>query len=131
MTNPTIQPCAKCGERGKDWNGSDPICAFTESHSKENWNCETLNKIRDICYEGQKLPDYVDYQYCEDEKYATINISGIELDKSPLALWVSWYKNRGRTDALWLLYADHPPKTPSEKECIKIIEAMDIKERLK
>lgn len=111
-------------ERGQTWNGAAPKCAFVGKLS-DNWNCATLNAIRDICYEGQNpMPPGVDYQYCEDQKYATVRIDDIEDRRGAhigLALWVSWYKSRGKTDALWILSDSEPPREPTEDELIAII----------
>jgi hypothetical protein len=95
-------------------------CAFeTEIFSKDNWNCCTLDLIRDLCYEGQKLHPYINYQYCEDQKYAIFNISYLdEIDGD--ALWISWYKNRGKTDSIWILDSYNIPRLPTEEECILI-----------
>ena len=125
-------PCKLCQERVKDWSVDDPQCAFEDGmFSADNWNCATANAIRDICYEGQEpMPSGVDYRYCEDQKYATIWLSELcdNLDERAtpmllgLALWVSWYKNRGRTEAMWLLDNDMPPRPPTEAECLAIID---------
>lgn len=121
--------CKLCQKRGKTWSGADPKCAFDGSFS-DNWNCATLNAIRDICYEGQNpMPSGVDYQYVNDMKYATIKIDDVEGDfvddkrgrSIGLALWVSWYKSRGRTDAMWILSDDEPPRQPTESELLAII----------
>lgn len=117
-----MKKCKMCTDRLKDWNGDDPICAFSFDFNL-NWNCATVNAIRDICYEGRELPYGVSYQYCEDYKYATINTTGIEVRGRPIgmALWVAWYKNRGRTDALWLLDSSGEPRQPSEEELRAVI----------
>ena len=115
--------CKLCTERGKTWNGDDPKCAFDGAFA-DNWNCATLNALRDICYEGQNPMPGVDYQYCEDQKYATVKIDGIEDRRGcriGLALWVSWYKSRGKTDAVWVLSDDAPPRIPTEEELEAII----------
>lgn len=116
-------PCEMCNKRGKTWEGGDPECAFENNiFSSENWNCATVNAIRDICYEGQNpMPEGVDYRYCYgDQKYATIFTDYIE--GVGIALWVSWYKNRGGTDAMWVLDEEEPPSQPTEEQCLKIIE---------
>lgn len=118
--------CPMCAERGKTWNGDDPKCAFSGKFS-DNWNCATLNAIRDICYEGQNpMPAGVDYRYCDDQKYATIKIDECEMPNGGrigLALWVSWYKSRAKTDAMWILseYDSEPPREPTAPELIAII----------
>lgn len=116
--------CGACATRGKTWRGGNPRCAFSGGLFDENWNCATVNMIRDICDERQKkLPSGVEYQYCEDQKYAIIKVDDLDIAGSPLALWVSWYKNRGATDAMWLLHESAPPRRPKETECLKIIRA--------
>lgn len=117
--------CKRCAKRGKDWNGDDPICAFAETGFKANWNCATLNAIRDICYEGNHPPvPGVDYQYCEDQKYATVKVDDIELTNGhALALWVTWYKNRGHTDECLILSDYHPPRRATEEDLEAIIQA--------
>lgn len=122
--------CWECLGRGKTWKGDDPRCAFTGGNFvADNWCCGTAGLIRALCYEGTTLPPGVDYQYCDDQKYATINISHVEGVGGALALWVSWYKNRGRTDAMWLLFESKPPRPPSEKECRLIFDAYRPKEQ--
>lgn len=115
--------CKMCKERVKDWCGDDPVCYFDKP--EHNWNCATINAIRDIVYEGHDLPDGVHYEYCDDEKFATINIHDIEDDKGNYigrCLYVAWYKSRGGTEALWILDGeDDIPRQPTEKELIAII----------
>lgn len=116
--------CKMCKERGQTWAGDAPTCYFdSEEH---NWNCATINAIRDICYEGQELPQGVHYEYCDDDKFATINISYID-DKEGnyigRCLYVAWYKNRGGTDALWILDGRGDiPREPTEDELLAIID---------
>jgi hypothetical protein len=116
--------CKACKKRGQTWNGSPPVCAF--ENFDQNWNCATLNAIREIAYEGQvPMPAGVDYQYCDDQKYSTIFVDHI--DEVPgLALWVSWYKSRGGTDAVWLLNYDGKPRRPTEAECLAICAAYGV-----
>jgi len=116
-----MSACKRCRERGKDWNGDDPVC-FLDGGFGRNWNCATLNAVRDICYEGQNpMPHGVDYQYCDNMKYATIRIEEVEDGEIGMALWVAWYKNRGATDAMWILNSDEPPRIPTEDELEAII----------
>lgn len=118
-----MSKCKKCSDPDyKDWVGDAPKCAFMgDRFSPENWNCGTANAIRDICYEGQQpIPQGVDYQYYDDNKYATIKIyevEGINAD----ALWIGWYKTRGATQAIWLLDQYDEPRPPTEAECLAII----------
>lgn len=116
--------CALCAERG------GAACGFETGFFEPDFQCGTVGLIRDLVYEGQTLPDGVDYRYCSDQKYATVHLDHIEdwpnaehWKEAPLALWVSWYKNRGRTEAMWLLFSDKPPRPPTEQECLCIAQA--------
>ena len=114
-------PCLMCRERVKDWSGDDPKCFFV--NTERNWNCATINALRDIVYEGQQeMPDGVDYRYCEDQKYATVCVDGIDGLDGALALWVTWYKSRGSTDGVWLLFSDQPPRAPKEDEVRRVVD---------
>ena len=117
--------CKMCKERGQTWEGDKPRCAFESGvFDEDNWQCATINALRDLVYEGQSpMPPRVDYRYCEDQKYATVCIDGIEGADGALALWVSWYKNRGGTDQAWLLYDDGAPAKPTERQVLAILEA--------
>jgi len=129
--------CKACNERVKDWVGSDPKCAFeaTSVFSEQNWNCATVSKIRMICYHAslnrEKSLSGIDFQRCGDQNYTTFNLHELYNNASyndietPEALWVSWYKNRGRTEAMWLLFADSPPRSPTEEECLAIAKAYE------
>lgn len=120
--------CQMCQERGKTWEGgSDPICAFTNGKpfTRDNWNCATVNAIRDICDERLgPLVDGVDRRDCGDQKYATLYVYEVcepQHDELLLALWVSWYKSRGRTDAMWLMNDEWEPRKPTEADCRLVI----------
>ena len=123
--------CKMCLERTKNWCGDDSVCYFDDP--SRNWNCATLNGIRDICYEGPgQLPKSerlratgVHYEYCDDYKFATINIHDVQDSKENYfgrCLYVVWYKNSGATEALWILDGENDtPRTPTEDELLAII----------
>lgn len=100
-------------------------CAFANGpvYCDKNWNCGIVNRIRELCYEGQdSMPRGVDYQYCDDQKYATVNVSEVYVGGDwengtwfARALWVTWYKNRGGTEDMWLL-GDEEPRRPTAEE---------------
>lgn len=103
-----------------DCTMSEVQCAFrSEIFSENNWCCCTLDLIRDLCYERKNSHHYINYQYCEDQKYATINISYIN-EVAGDTLWISWYKNRGKTDNMWILDSYNNPTRPTEKDCLLI-----------
>lgn len=119
----TNAPCPRCQVRGKTWEGSDPTCAFPGGRpfDPDNWNCATANAIRDIVYEGQQPMPGVDYRYCDDQKYATVWAYPIE-GVSGSAVWVTWYKRRGRTERIIVLDDHVPPHSITLEEAEALIE---------
>ncbi len=116
----SVMTCALCSKRIKDWNAPISRCAFSYGvFSSENWNCATVNAIREIC--NGDFPG-VDYQFCDDQNYATVKVDELEID-SALALWVTWYKDRGKTDGMWLMFSDQPPRPPTQQEAAIVIQA--------
>jgi hypothetical protein len=51
--------CPRCQKRGKTWNGNDPRCGFPDgkSFSADNWNCATLNRLRELDRDGAVYND--------------------------------------------------------------------------
>ena len=84
--------CKLCQVRGKTWNGDNPKCAFeSESFSKDNWNCATLNELRDIAEKNE-----MSFRH-NDESIGVIP-TGFGF------IVMTWYKNRGQTgNALFML----------------------------
>lgn len=108
----------------KNWDGSDATCAVPDGVFNDiNWNCGVVNRIRDLCDHADMHP-LIDYQYCDDQKYATLNIGGVALgdDVWALALWVTWYKSRGATMGMWILDHHDLPRKPTAAELITIAD---------
>lgn len=77
--------CRRCRERGKDWSGGDPECGFTSGvFSPDNWNCATLNALRDLAEQTRCYGD---------DHSAGLIFAGDVSDY----LLLRWYKNRGAT----------------------------------
>jgi hypothetical protein len=99
--------CKLCEDRGKTWQGSNPKCAFKQgTFSTDNWNCATMNKLRDICE---------DHMVGNEDQNAAL-LSGVESDHIVL----TWYKNRGRTEGAYMFY-DGKPKKLTIKEAEKLL----------
>ena len=113
--------CKMCKERGQNWSGDAPTCYFDDRDG--NWNCATINAIRDICDDwGEGFPDGIYFTFCDDEKYAVIKIDEIDTeDWIGYCLYVQWYKHRGHTDALWIL-GEGNPSNPTEEELLAILK---------
>lgn len=81
--------CVECENRGKTWKGLDPKCAFEdEEFSKNNWNCATMNKLRDV----------IDNPSWSDDQSTAL----IPMNDGRFIL-LSWYKNRGCTEGAWII----------------------------
>jgi len=82
--------CKLCEERGKNWVGSNPICAFESGNfSADNWNCATLLRLRDLCEDSE----------LRNGDQAAALLCGASSDHIVLA----WYKQRGRTEGAYML----------------------------
>ncbi len=96
--------CKRCIERGTPKNfGSEPECGFypTGIFKSDNWNCATLNKLREVIQE--KYEDKI--VYSRDERLITIPLDHNPEDTIIEAdfLIVGWYKQRGRTQTALLI----------------------------
>lgn len=90
----TDNDCILCRKRGKTWDGSNPRCAFTRvEFSSQNWNCATANTLRELTRENVI---YNDDQHC--------GVKSI-MDYADFLI-VTWYKNRGKVDGIWLMKND-------------------------
>lgn len=105
-------PCKLCDERGKTWEGSDPVCAFPgDVFVSRNWNCATMNKLRELAENGSTSES----EYCDQPGWSWYGVSWRAGDSSFAVLespivegewveWVewivmSWYKGRGAVGA--------------------------------
>jgi hypothetical protein len=113
--------CKACKKRGQTWRGDPPRCAFENGYfSKDNWNCATANEIRDLCESGKV--------YCEDDWYCILHVHPV-FDDSRAALWVQWYKSRGRTTDMRLMRTDgDDPRHPTLEECEMILKRLSVTE---
>lgn len=124
--------CAACRARGKIWNGGDPECSFQHGRpfSPDGWNCATVDKIRDILRieHGKPRPDGISLDWSA-EGYQSIAMirtdpDYIETSIHAYALYVTWYKDRGRTGGMWLMGDEENPVPvpPTEAEVLAIAE---------
>lgn len=118
--------CERCNKRGKTWQGADPKCAFLKGpFGTDNWNCATASCIRTIA-EVLTKHEFVHLQYLDsDERFATIVVEHIKGLGGAMTLYVNWYKNRGKTTGMWLMFDGGNPRPPTEAECNLIIQAYD------
>lgn len=89
--------CRLCKERGKTWEGSDPVCAFENGvFSPKNWNCATMSKLRRLS-EGLGNSDR------DDDSCGSIGCVPLSDNYAPATyegyggyIVMMWYKERGR-----------------------------------
>lgn len=118
--------CRLCEERGKDWNGDDPVCAFEDNEfSSDNWNCATMNELRSISEE-------VGMGWRDDLSCGSIGYVPMDNDYAPDDfetnggyIVMTWYKERGRTgNAVFMTDDETVPLTIKHAEVA--IHAYDI-----
>jgi len=112
-------PCSLCKSAVKDWNGDDPKCGFLGAAFERDWNCATVGWFRERLFEGVDTWRFHRTRV-DDQSYGTVCTIEVE-DLDADTLWLGWYKERGSTDAMWLLSPDNPPRIPTEEDCQKII----------
>lgn len=105
--------CKYCEERGKTWEGEDPICAFNDDglFNKENWNCALLNELRELV-EFLEIETY--NKYSEDRIASIPNEDGF--------LILSWYKQRGKVDIIAYIDSNKVFKEVNLDICINTYE---------
>jgi hypothetical protein len=91
--------CNLCATTPKNWEGDDRQCAFESgTFSTLNWNCATVNKLRDIA-ENYRA-------YGDDQSIATIPVGETKFRSSGWLI-MNWYKDRGRTDLCQFISYGH------------------------
>lgn len=131
-----VAVCKACSNQVKDWKGSDPECAFINgAFSPDNFCCATARLIRTLCQETDSSGIHWRQTFTYQE-YATIDLSEGDIVEredeegnmisQPICLWAGWYKSRGRTEGMWLMFEDLPPRPPTEEECVKILEYYNV-----
>jgi hypothetical protein len=114
--------CYECDKRGKTWKGSDPSCAFMldEFHT-DNWNCATMNKLRNLCYEKG-------FHKRDDDCNASIGLLSIPENGVVCGyLVMTWYKSRGRVGKAILMCDDEDPHVLTLIEAETIIKSYNTK----
>lgn len=123
--------CNLCKTTPKDWQGGDRKCSFPggSTFDPAGWNCATANAIRDLCGSSHdgfagKVGQAISERW-DDNCTSFIMLRGLELESGFFdGLFVSWYKERGATNAMWLLNGDDPPQKPTEQDCLAIIKSI-------
>ena len=105
--------CRMCDERRQTWEGEAPRCSFPDGvFDSSGWNCATANAIREFCTE---------HKWCDDQYHATLDISELDSPYMGEAMWVTWYKNRGRTDQIIILDSLEGARVATLEDCEAVI----------
>jgi hypothetical protein len=119
-----VSDCRRCRERVKGWRGDNPKCGFDAAGNflTQNWNCATLNALRDLCREprrGDVAGDVIGVSLWHDDD----NVAVLPMPERPEGghggfMLVRWYKQRGRTDEVlvWRSYGSIRPATLGDVE---------------
>lgn len=110
--------CRLCKERGKTWEGSDPVCAFENGvFSPKNWNCATMSKLR-------RLSEGLGNSGRDDDSCGSIGYVPLSDNYAPATyegyggyIVMMWYKERGRVgNALFMTDEGAEPLTIEHAE---------------
>ncbi len=107
--------CKMCKMRKQTWAGDPPKCAFEngEEFQPNNWNCATMNALREIADDILKENYYIEDTHC-----AIIPYDG---DTNAGFIVLSWYKRRGNTGTAILVYDDSEPVPITESMALEAI----------
>ncbi len=114
--------CSLCEERGKNWQGDNPVCAFTKTgkFQSENWRCATMDALRFLIEHVSTSDGWRGYS--EDAgSLATLRVPFQKKQNTPeeeevdvtaayersggFYLLLTWYKDRGRVSQALTLRA--------------------------
>jgi hypothetical protein len=102
--------CGMCKKRSKTWNGDDPKCAFENGvFSPNNWNCATMNELRNIAEEIEMSHRY-------DLTVGSFGTVPWECNRSKGIVFMTWYKERGKTSNAIVMYDDEPVRKLTLKD---------------
>lgn len=104
-------------------------CAFDRKDglfSTHNWNCETMNALRDLIQD-------CGYQDRDDNRSASVGVLRIpESDRVSIQqgyLILSWYKDRGRTGRVYIIWDDKKVEILTLQTAEFIINAYEKREK--
>jgi hypothetical protein len=101
--------CKRCQERGKPWEGEDPVCAFNENiFDKENWNCATMSYLRQLAWD--QFEKGQGFYYRNDMASESIGVIPFETENYQGNLVLTWYKERGRTGNAVIVCGSNDPQ---------------------
>lgn len=120
--------CKECKENPKRWSGADRVCGFSIADSStlfttQNWMCALLGQLRDLVHDinGSSHEGRIFTFWENDQNQALIQVQQVVLSQRAEALWMTWYKSRGRTEKIVML-ADDKIWIPIESDIRRIVK---------
>ena len=97
-------------------------CAFSNGiFSSDNWNCATMNKLREIVKKAGL--------FWRDDDIGSIGVLPVDLDEFYGFLIMLWYKERGQVEQAILLSSERPPALLTLDLALKIIKNYEKEEQ--
>lgn len=99
-----MSACHRCVARGTMKNTATPKCAFESgTFSGNNFLCATSTALRDLLSTGFEVTAGVAASYVDDTTFVSVPID-IESIEGAAFMIMSWYKRRGCTDVIAIVY---------------------------
>ncbi len=134
--------CKLCIKNGQPKHfGSPRDCAF-DGDFCENWNCSTIGLLR-LAVAGEDgwgaETDTRQIKTFVREDQTTVLVDLLLMDwvyendeeESPDSLFITWYKRRGRTEQVFLMYDNQAPDRPTELQVLEIVKYINSLEAYK
>ena len=104
-------------------------CAFEGSERfGENWNCETMIKLRGLTGEDYEEKQHPAFHYRDDMRCASIGVLAIpESDDENIQqgyLIMTWYKSRGETGQAIVMWDDNEPQLLTKQTAEFVINTL-------
>ena len=116
--------CPLCKQRGKTWGGDNSKCAFTHFRfSFDNWNCATMNKLRDIA-------EQIGLKWRADFACGSFGAVPFEGEEHQGYIVMTWYKEQGTVSNAILVCDDEPTMELNLTIALEAIEYWESRKEL-
>jgi len=131
VAEPQPKCCPRCKQQGKDWEGSDPKCAFSNGvFTRDNWNCATASALRGLVNVASDSNGWK----CRDDlaagSFGVLRVPSAAEDVVKGYVVMSWYKNRGCTGQIWVMEDDNPPHPITLEEAEAILKSYEALQKV-
>ena len=131
---PPIEPlsfsrrlCDRCSREANTFEDPRRCIADPHINPDENFRCASALYIRQIILEvverrhdDPTFQPWIHYQRVDSQHYAML----VTEARTPDEPWwlVSWYKHRGRTEQLWVVLDQQPPRRPNAAQIDNLLQ---------